>query len=231
MMLGLDRAGPGTPPTNPFAGGQPPMPGMEGMQDDPMVRMLSQMMGGGMPGGAGAPGGPGGGNPFAGTPLDSLFSSVRAGGGPQGAQAQQAQQGASVDGTANLWRILHALFAVGLGLYVALSTTFTGTLTEREHSTITARGAGHDSDAIDRTRAYFFYVFTSVEAILLTTRYFVDKSRPPPSGIAWTVAGFLPGSLGGYARHALRYAQILSTIRTDALVCVFVLGVCSWLRA
>ena len=45
----------GTPPpgANPFMSGPGgPMPGMEGMEEDPMMKMLQQMMsGGGMPGG------------------------------------------------------------------------------------------------------------------------------------------------------------------------------------
>ncbi|KAI1381512.1 hypothetical protein F4677DRAFT_403196 [Hypoxylon crocopeplum] len=229
LMLGLDRGSPAgnTPPPgqNPFMNGStPPIPGMEGMEEDPMMKVLSQMMSGG-----GMPGGPGGANPFAGTPMDGLFSglgSMNSAGNPM----QQAQQVAA-NKAANLWRILHAVFALGLGLYVALSTTFTGTLTEREHSTITSKTPGAGEDTIETTRAYFFYVFSSVEALLLTTRYFLDKDRQPPKGWMWTVSGFLPDPVKGYTQHALRYGQILSTVRSDALVCVFVLGVCSWLRA
>ncbi|KAI0602232.1 hypothetical protein F4775DRAFT_536140 [Biscogniauxia sp. FL1348] len=222
MMLGLDRpASAGT--------GQLPMPGMEGMegmqgmQDDPMMQMLSQMMGGGMPGAAG----PGGANPFAGTGMEGLFG---AGGNPfqQQQQQQQVQQSSK---TANLWRILHAIFALGLGLYVALATTFSGTQAEREHdSVIQASGLLGDNHSVEQTRAYFFYIFTSVEAVLLTTRFFMDAAREPPSGWLWTISGFLPDPAKGYLRHALRYGQIFSTVRNDALFCVFVMGVCCLLR-
>ncbi|RYP19846.1 hypothetical protein DL765_003100 [Monosporascus sp. GIB2] len=213
MMLGLDQ-----PSQSPLTGAQTPTPGTDGMEEDPMMKMLSQMMsGGGMPGG-----GPGAGaNPFAGTGMESLF----AGGNPM---QQAQQQGTSPNKTADLWRILHAIFALGLGLYVALSTTFTGTKTERDDSTIASSGETGD---IERTRASFFYIFTSVEAVLLTTRYFLDRNRSPPSGMLWSVSGFLPEPFGGYLKHALRYGQIFTTVRGDALVCVFVLGVCCWLRS
>ncbi|KAI5918768.1 hypothetical protein F4810DRAFT_554953 [Camillea tinctor] len=216
MMLGLDR------PTSTGAG-QAPMPGMEGMQDDPMMQMLSQMMGGG-----GMPG-PGGANPFAGTGMEGLFG---AGGNPfQQQQQQQQQQVQQPSKSANLWRILHAIFALGLGLYVALATTFSGTQAEREHDLgIQASGLLGDSHSIEQTRAYFFYIFTSVEAVLLTTRYFMDAAREPPSGWLWTVSGLLPDPAKGYLRHALRYGQIFSTVRNDALFCVFVMGVCCLLR-
>ncbi|KAI1461109.1 hypothetical protein F4805DRAFT_414759 [Annulohypoxylon moriforme] len=217
----------GTPPpgANPFMNGPSAMPGMEGMEEDPMMKMLQQMMsGGGMPGG--------GANPFAGTPMEGLMGGLGGMNAGNGAPnpMQQAQQVAT-NKTANLWRILHAVFALGLGLYVALSTTFTGTLSERKNSSIGSSGGDVDTADIERTRAYFFYVFTSVEAILLTTRYFLDKGREPPKGWIWTVSEFLPGRAKAYVQHGLRYGQILSTVRSDALVCVFVLGVCSWLRS
>lgn len=256
MILGLDRtgSGTGTPPTpgrNPFAqdgaaplGPMPPgMEGMEGMDEDPMMQMLSKMMaGGGMPGMPGGGGGPGGASPFAGTPLDGLLGSLGGMGMGGPSPAQQAQQVAA-NKTANLWRILHAVFALGLGLYVALSTTFTGSLTERERSALTGGSSttfpdgssvtvtGTDDDSLERTRAYFFYAFTSAEALLLTARYFLDADRAPPKGWVWTASGFLPEPARGYAQHALRYGQILGTVRSDALVCVFVLGLCSWWRS
>ncbi|OTB12933.1 hypothetical protein K445DRAFT_320429 [Daldinia sp. EC12] len=238
LILGLDRqssAGNATPPQpdpNPLGNGPvPPVPGAEGLEEDPMMKMLSQLMSGGMPGGGA------GGNPFAGTPMEGLLGSLggmnpnaNANAGPSNPM-QQAQQ-VTTDKSANLWRILHAIFALGLGLYVALSTTFSGTLTEREHSAINAATEGADeTDSVERARAYFFAVFASVEALLLTTRYFLDKGREPPKGWMWTVSGFLPGRARTYTQHALRYGQMLGTVRGDALVCVFVLGVCSWLRS
>lgn len=227
MMLGMDpsAAGPAQQPQNPFGASIPP-----GMEEDPIMKLMSQMMSGGMPGGG--PGGAGGANPFAGTPLDGLFGGMAGGipgmgtGASPFAQAQQAV----AQKTTNLWRILHAVFAIGLGLYVAFSTTFTGTRSERDHGTIESTGF-MGARSVDETKAYFFYLFSSIEAILLTSRFFLDKDRAPPTGWAWTISGFVPGPTQGYIKQALQYGRILSTIRSDALVCVFVLGVCVWLRS
>lgn len=240
MMLGFDRpaSGPGTPPPgghpflNPAGAGMPP--GMDELADDPMMKMMQQMMGG-----AGLGGGANGASPFAGTGLEGLFAGA---GGPEGLQAQQAA--AVTDRSANIWRLLHAAFALGLGLYIALSTTFTGTKTERDFSTIqTASGVKTENDfgefvvdggmaqSIEQRKAYFFYLFTSIETVLLTTRYFLDKRRTPSSGIISMLTNFLPGRLGTGVKHAMRYGEIFSTVRSDALVCVFVLGVCCWARA
>ncbi|KAI0402365.1 hypothetical protein F4802DRAFT_576253 [Xylaria palmicola] len=231
MMLGFDRAslpGDGTPPSgtgNPFLDRSSPMagvegmPGMEGTEQDAMMQMLQKMMAGGMPGGAD------GSNPFAGGGLEGLFGAA---GGPNAMpQGQQAEQSKS----ANVWRILHAIFALGLGIYVALSTTFTGTKIERDADDLQSTGV-LGAQNIDQARAWFFYVFTSVETALLTSRYMMERGAGfTPSGWTWTVAGMLPAPIGGFARHALRYSQIFTTVRNDALFCVFVMGLCCLLRS
>ncbi|KAK8134049.1 hypothetical protein PG984_006061 [Apiospora sp. TS-2023a] len=211
MMMGFERAAPpgiGAPPShNPF--------------------MLQKMMSGG-----GAPGGAGGTNPFAGTGMESLLGGLGGMGGMGGAGDPNMQQAAQTvaDKTANIWRIIHAVFALGLGFYVALSTTFTGLKSERDLLALNIESSDADED-LRRSASVFFYVFSSVEAILLTSRYFLDKNRSPPSGIVHTLVGFLPSPVSSTIRHGLRYGQMFSTVRNDALVCVFVLGVCCWLRS
>lgn len=162
-------------------------------QDDPLASLMTQLLpGGAPPGGAQMPGFP-----------------------PQVPQQQPPSKASSV------WRILHALFALSLGLYVALSTPFSGTLPEREASV----------EAALETPPNFFYIFASVEALLLTTRFFVDDARHGPSGIIGTVLGFLPPRTAGYIRVVMRYGQVFTTVRSDLLVCVFVLGVASLWRS
>lgn len=204
MMLGFD------PATNPQ--GQMPLggagAGIPGMEDDPVMKMMSQMMGGG---------GPGGGSPFSGIP--------GMGGMPgMPGMMQQPQQPQRPDPYTSLWRLLHAIVALGLGLYIAILTPFSGTKIERERAAISDEENEHRKEL-------FFWVFATAEACLLTTRFFLDKGRAPPSGIVWTVTGFLPEPIKGYAQVVLRYGQIFSTVRSDILACMFVLGVCSWWRA
>ncbi|KAI0517227.1 hypothetical protein F5B22DRAFT_114213 [Xylaria bambusicola] len=230
MMLGFD--GPSTASSgtsspragNPFFGRASPMPGTEGMDgaagadQDPMMEMLQKMMAGGMPGGAD------GSNPLAGMGLESLLAGA---GRPNPMQqGQQTEQNKS----ANLWRILHAIFALGLGIYVAFSTTFTGSKVERDTDNLQSTGI-LGAQNLEQARAWFFYVFTSVETVLLTSRFMMERSAGfTPSGWTWTITGMLSDPMRGYARHALRYAQIFTTVRNDALFCVFVMGVCCLLR-
>ncbi|KAH9434479.1 hypothetical protein MCOR27_002680 [Pyricularia oryzae] len=217
LMLGMDMPrGDGSAPANPFAGNPFLNPGLGGPggqpggPEDPMMKMLQQMMGGQMPGG-GAGGFPG---------------------MPGAAPQQQQQQQAPLDTYSAAWRILHLVVALGLGLYIALTGAFMGTLEARDAARL-ASDAGMSSADLDESnnnRARFFYMFATAEAVLLTSRFFLDRSRAPPPGILWTVAGFLPPSMKRYLETALRYGQVFTTVRSDLLVCVFVLGVCHWWR-
>lgn len=242
MMLGFDRpqtpngtgaAGAGGMPQNPFfdpsmfanmMGGASAEGGPGGPAagaDDPMMKMLTQMMGGA---GAGA-GGPGTNSPFGGA---NPFA------GMQQAQAQKQLP----DSYAAIWRVLHFILAMGLGLYIALFTGFLGTKVERERSTFAATtGATPDPHTQDlfEMKKYFFWTFATAETVLLTTRFFLDRSRNGASGspgMLWTIMGFLPDSKWKtYVATGLRYSQIFSTVRSDILTCVFVLGAASYLRS
>lgn len=232
MMLGFEPTsanGPstanGAPPDNPFAAMMAsmgvPNPGEGGGAggpdpNDPMMKMLSQMMGG-----AGA-GGPGAQNPFA----------AMAGGQQQQQQPPQVAPDATA---AAIWRVLHFLVAAGLGLYIALLTQFTGTKVARERgafATYSATASDEQANAsAEDLRKYFFWAFATAESVLLTSRFFLDKGARGPSGMVATVLGFVPESKWkSLVVNGLQYVQIFSTVRMDLLVCVFVLGVCSLVK-
>lgn len=232
MMLGFDRPAPG--------GGAP---GEPDLAEDPMMKMLQQMMGGagggGMPpfGGQNSPFGDGAANPFAAMGMPGMPG--------MGQQQQKTPQQAASDAYAAMWRVLHFLVALGLGLYIALLTSFSGSKIARERDAV-ARGFGGGGGATGKLdadsgsggddaadlRRYFFWAFATAETVLLTSRFFLDRGRAAPQGMLGTIMGFLPDSAWkGYLDVALRYSQIFSTVRSDMLVCVFVLGVCAWLRS
>lgn len=231
-MLGFDgnNGGPG--------GGLP--------SDDMFLQMMMQSFGGagaGGPGGGGqfpfppGAGGPGGNNPFA----NMMFPGMQPG-GPAGAPGAAQEVAAVPDRYASLWRLLHTAVALGLGLYIALWTSFSGTKVDRDLSSqkqgsvgsaagaekvMFEGGAGENAELARK----FFWAFATAEAVLLTTRFFMDRGRQPPQGLLGTVVGFLPGQIGNYVKIGLQYSQIFSTVKADILVCVFVLGACSWLRS
>ncbi|KAG5987787.1 hypothetical protein E4U43_004936 [Claviceps pusilla] len=206
MMLGFDRPGQsnsGTPGSATPAG-----TGAGGMEDDPMMKMMAQMMGG-----AAGPGA----SPFPGMPPMT---------GMPGQQPPPQTSSYHM-----MWRLIHALLALGLGLYVALFTTFSGTKLERETAAMAHQQNLAADDENERQKRLFFWIFATSEAVLLTTRIFLDRGRAPPPGFMWTVVGFIPEPFKGYLTVGLKYGQIFTTVRTDILTCMFVLGVCSWIRA
>lgn len=170
--------------------------------DDPMMKMLQQMMGG-IPSE-----GPNGMPSFPGMP-------------PMGMPGQTQE---SVDPYAYLWRIVHAIFALSLGCYIALTTTFTGSKLDREISALS-------SSSLNEGSIRFFYIFATFEVLLQTSRFFFEKGQVQQAGILGMVLGFLPEPWKGYLELALRYSRIWTTISADAMVCVFVLGVSCWLKA
>jgi len=225
MMLGYDPSSTSsTPPpgTNPFAG----FPGLEsmanmagntGMADmnalngmggpdganDPMMKMLQQMMGS-----------------VPGEGLGGMPSFPEMPGMPG--------QAAAAAPYAYLWRIVHAIFALGLGLYIAFTTTFNGTRIERERSCLTYKSSS--GQELSSSSIQFFWIFATAEVLLQTSRFYMEKSRVQQGGVMGMVMGFLPEPWKGYLTLATRYGRIWTTVSGDAMVCVFVLGICSWLR-
>ncbi|KAF1924669.1 uncharacterized protein M421DRAFT_273993 [Didymella exigua CBS 183.55] len=203
-------------------GAFPPSPSGQGdPSQDPMMAMLQQMMGsgaGGMPGAQGQPGGPGDLPPG----LANMFSAM--GGGATAPEPSPEQSSAWI------WRLLHSLFSLSLAIYIVLQTPFTGSKLSRNTALSTI-----DEDWAVESRprqdfALFFYLFATFEVIMQSTRYFIEKGQLQGSGILSTVAGFLPPPYGGYIRTIGRYGVIYTTIVSDAMVVVFVLGATVWWR-
>ncbi|AEO71392.1 uncharacterized protein THITE_2123693 [Thermothielavioides terrestris NRRL 8126] len=147
-----------------------------------------------------------------------------------------------------LYRLLHTLVALSLGLYIALYTPFTGTKLSRDRAAAAAAGSAEererlygDADTAAATRN-FFWVFATAEALLLTTRHLLDRGRSRldaavagggPNGggsLLGLVVGFLPDGVRGKVELAMRYGEVLGAVRRDVLICVFVLGVAAWWR-
>lgn len=174
------------PPPNPSAG----FPGMEGMEDDPIMRIMQELMAGG----TGSLGGKG-----------VLHTNT------------------NPDPYAYIWRLIHAIFALSLGLYIALTTPFTGTKLEREQSI-------HADPSSDLSQVRFFWIFATVELLLQTARIWVEKGAMQHTGVIGMVVSFLPAPWKGHVAVLSRYARIWTTVSADAMVLVFVLGVCAWWR-
>lgn len=208
MMLGFDPSS--TPPlgSNPFSG-----PGLSARgssaggppgADDPMMNLLQQMMGG-VPG-EGSDGMPA----FPGMAIPTVAS----------------------EPYAYLWRIVHAVFAVGLGLYIAFMTPFTGSKAGREASAMSYLPVeGAASSGLSPASVHFFWIFSTAEVLLQTSRFFVEKGRVQQGTVLGIISGFLPEPYKGYLALVTRYSRIWTTVSADAMTLVFVLGACAWWKS
>lgn len=171
--------------------------------DDPMMRMLQQMLGDTSrpPNPNDAPLPPG---------LADLFSAAQ----------RDEQTTLPASNTAALWRIVHALFSFALAAYVVSTSSFTGSKLSRTTSEL----AGEQ----DRFASRLFLYFATGEAVLQSGRYFVEKGRLPGSGVMAALSRMLPEPWSGYVRIVGRYSVIYTTLVADAMVVIFVLGVVAW---
>lgn len=223
MMLGFspNASGTATPPQpgyNPFGGfsGIRPEIGAPDVNEEPMLKLFQQMMGG-----AGATHRPGAGG----------MSSLPRVPPPPGALPGQAQGPAVINPYSYMWRIIHAVFALALGLYVAFTAEFTGTKLDRDLSAVRRSAVATEASRDwGQNSIRFFYIFATAETILQTSRFYLEREVVQTGGILGMIMQFLPQPWNGYLALILRYGRIWTTVSGDAMICVFVLGVCSWLR-
>ena len=178
-------------------------------EEDPMMKMLQQLMGG-VPGADGRPGE--GGLP------PGLAAMLGAGGMGGQAASQQDEAGGSY---AYVWRIVHAIFAFALGIYItAASHAFNGDVTRGG-----IEGYGHEGGV------NAFWVFATAELVLQSSRFFWEQGGKGGGGLGGWMgvgAGMLPEPWRGWVQLAARYAGIWSTVVQDGMVVVFVVGVVAW---
>ncbi|KAM0707036.1 hypothetical protein Q7P35_006367 [Cladosporium inversicolor] len=185
-----------------------------GGEEDPMAKMMQQLMG--MQGGQDPndPNAMGQDLPQ----MAQMLSTMMGGGGLGGAGQQQPSTG-----SAYLWRIVHAISALIIAVYIALTTTFSGSKLARTENAFI-------QDVNYGLGAKPFYIFATAELVLQSSRYFVEKGQLQGGGILATIAnsGFVPEPYAQLIRTVGRYSTIYTTIVSDAIVVVFVLGAIAW---
>ncbi|KAI9792438.1 MAG: hypothetical protein M1816_002322 [Peltula sp. TS41687] len=230
-----------------YAGESSDAPGQEQQQrqqqqqsmgnQEPIARLLQQLIRGGSGDSTGGGGGGGGGLPPA---LAQMLGQAQAAAGaggaqdtplnPQQQQQQQQQQSSTSSSSSHLWwQVIHLVSSLALGLYIILSTSFTGSQTQRTTSTFTST----TSTTHFPYRYQPFYLFSTLELILQSTRFFLDRgnaAQPTGGFLLGAAVDFLPSLWKGRVVLGLRYVGILRTVVRDGLVLLFVLGVVGWLR-
>ncbi|KAK5131135.1 hypothetical protein LTR08_001283 [Meristemomyces frigidus] len=184
--------------------------GQDGGEQDPMLAMMQQLTGlmGGNPQNPNDPNQP--------PQIPPMLQALMGGGG--GA----AQAKAPATGSAYIWRIAHALFALLLASYVALTRPFSGSEFARVQSAYLGAG-GYDLGGL-------FTLFITAELVLQGSRFVLEKGQLQGSGWLATVAnsGFVPEPYAQVLRTGGRWLGIAKSVVSDALVVVFVFGVLAW---
>ncbi|KAL9613936.1 MAG: hypothetical protein Q9167_001550 [Letrouitia subvulpina] len=175
--------------------------------EDPMMRMLQQMIGG-LP------------NDRANAEADLPSDLAAMLGGSTTRTASGTNSDDLSHSNANIWKIVHALSALALGVYIIMTTSFNGT---RFLENKTA-GAGRQLDISPR----LFWIFATAEVILQSSRFFLDRGKSQELGWLGILARNLPEPARSYAKLVLRYCGIWTTTVADAMIVVFILGCVAW---
>ena len=193
-------------------------------EDDPMMRLLQQMMGGigGGPGSEGDGGLPPG--------LAAILNGGA--GGIDGFGQQQGASSAAVNSSSYIWRMLHALYAMILGIYLVSHSSFVASsarLTASQSTVSPPASAVSGVVEADQPAVNMFWIFATAELVLQGSRFYLDQGKDRVQG-GWLqlVGGFLPEPWKGRARLVGQYSGIWNTLVEDGMVVVFMLGIMGW---
>lgn len=173
------------------------------------MRMLQQMMGA-----SGMPSRDEGGD---GRLPPGLAAMLGGGGAGGGARLPPLQQKSNEN--AYRWKILHALLALALGIYITSVTTFSGARFSQ---------GGLRTAGVDDVGVRFFWGFATAELVLQSSRFFLERGVVSEEGVVGFLMGILPEPWKGWVALASRYSGIYTTIMQDGMVVVFVLGCVAW---
>ncbi|KAL9586822.1 MAG: hypothetical protein Q9212_000640 [Teloschistes hypoglaucus] len=187
-------------------------------QEDPMVRMLQHLIGG-IPGAEGL-------EQHGGLPagLIALLGGTGDGAGGPGA-AGQGQRGKENTMNAYFWKIIHAIFACVLGVYIVTVTTFNGAHFSTYFNTFEGEGLRGEGEAGGKR---LFWVFATAEVVLQSSRFFLEKGTTRRLGFLGMATQVLPEPWKNYVELVSRYSGIWFTVVEDAMVVVFVMGLAAW---
>jgi GET complex subunit GET2 len=160
------------------------------------------------------------GNPDAQIP-SALASLLNGGALPPGFEQQQEANAEAVQRyslSTSTWRLVHFLCALALSVFALRSSParFNGSETSRVVSGVTGE-----------LGSQLFMYFGAVEAVLLSSRLFLESGKPL-DGMLGTVVNILPSHIGGWINVLVRYGKMGSSVVQDALVVVWVIGMVGW---
>ena len=197
----------------------------EQQDDDPMMRLFQQLMGGvgGEPGTEGDGGLPPG--------LAAILNG-RPGGMDEFGQQQQGASSPAVNRSSYIWKMLHTFYSMILGIYLVSHSSFVASSARLTASQSAASPSASSVSGVvkaDQPAVNMFWIFATTELVLQGSRFYLDQGKNWGQG-GWLqlIGGFLPEPWKGRARLVGQYSGIWDTLVEDGLVIVFMLGIMSW---
>ena len=174
--------------------------------DDPMMRLLQQMMG--MPSSAEPSSNPN-------SKSDGLPPNLTAMLNGEPPNTAQIERGPSTRFC--IWKILHVSFALSIGAYIVLPQAFTGSFASRFRL----------ESGASPSEGMMFWAFVTAELGLQTARYLLEGNKEEP-GMVGTLSSVLPSPWKERFLLASRYASYWSTLVEDAMIIIWMLGAAAW---
>ncbi|KAK7207476.1 hypothetical protein BZA70DRAFT_271413 [Myxozyma melibiosi] len=149
-------------------------------------------------------------------------SGAAGGNGAPASSSSAAGATASASGPdrSSLWRTLHYFSVLGLGLYAAIVLGVRGSQLSRIESTGAAGAAN----------SRIMWYFATIELMLQSSRFLIEKGRSPSKSIFTKIAFYVPPPYSSYLILAARYTHILTNLASDFSLLLFILGIAAWYR-
>ncbi|KAK9468118.1 hypothetical protein V1512DRAFT_274373 [Lipomyces arxii] len=136
-------------------------------------------------------------------------------GGANAGDAGSVPSGMIVSDHPKYWRSAHAIAVSLLAVYAIFKVGFTGSQMSRVES------LGDNSTIV-------FWYFTTIELVLQSGRFFIEKGRSPSASIFTKVAGYIPMPYSSYVLLVGRYIHIVVNVVKDFCLLLFLLGMSAW---
>ena len=202
----LRDSGSGPDPPTFGVASNPTGQGQELPEEDHMMRLLQQLLGGSLPNAQ-----PGHESSQSGGIPPEIAAALH--GGPQ--SGSLCRPGGSTSVLA--WKVLHTVFTLALGIYVLSQGTSVDS-----HLSRLETGFISPTDKLN-----IFWAFVTVELGLQAARFILEGEKKS-SGAVGMLAGFLPSPWKERLFLAARYTGIWTTMVEDAMTIVWLFGVAAW---
>ncbi|KAK9377427.1 uncharacterized protein V1513DRAFT_461877 [Lipomyces chichibuensis] len=135
--------------------------------------------------------------------------------GPNSTSTMSSNSANSMSDNNRYWKSAHAVSIILLALFAVFRLGLKGS----QMSRLESLGEGN---------GVVFWYFATIELLLQSGRFLIEKGRSPSKSIFTKVAQYIPAPYSSYLLLAARYTHIVANIITDFCLFVFLVGMNAW---